>query len=148
MGFDGELKNILNKKTKNFPRTLVLGLQWVSVGYSSALYFAGKKFGKETVAPTIKSNDLKGILKDAGTVFKSLGIGTLGIKEAQENRAVLTLKNGTTAHGMSSVGKPICFFECGLIAGILEGRLKKNVTVNETMCGGLGDSEEEFIVKM
>lgn len=148
MGFDKELKNIVNKKSKNFPRTLVLGLQWVSVGYSSALYFAGKKIGKEVVAKELKGSDAKAILKETAQVFKSLGIGNLSVKSLEENKAVLVLKNGTTASGMSPVGKSVCFFEAGLISGILEGRLKKSITVTETKCGGLGHPAEEFMVKL
>ena len=148
MGFDKELKNIVKKKNKNFPRTLVLGLQWVSVGYSSALYFAGKKIGKEVVSSELKGSEVKDILKETVQVFKSLGIGSLSVKSIEEKKAVLVLKKGTTASGMAPVGKAVCFFEAGLISGILEGRLKKSITVTETKCGGLGHPAEEFIVKL
>ncbi|MBU3897135.1 MAG: DUF2507 domain-containing protein [Nanoarchaeota archaeon] len=150
MGFDQELKNIMKKKGKGggFSRALVLSLQWVSVGYSSALYFAGKKFGKEIVAKELTSNDINAVLKDVITFFKDFGIGKLSIKETDQRTATLTLKDGATSAGMSSVGKPVCFFEAGLIAGIIEGRLNKNTTVTELKCGGMGDSEDQFLVKM
>jgi len=148
MGFDKELKNIVKKKDKNYARTLALGLQWVSVGYSSALYFAGKKIGKEIVAAELKSSDVKGVFKEATQIFKNLGIGNLSVKTVEENRAVLVLKGGTTASKIAPVGKTVCYFEAGMISGILEGRLKKSVTVTETRCGGLGHPEEEFTVKM
>ncbi len=148
MGFDQELKNIVKKKEKNFPRLLVLGLEWVSVGYSSALYFAGKKIGKDIVAKEVKGNDVASILKEVVQAFKNLGIGNLSVKSVDEKKAVLVLKGGTTSSGMSSVGKPVCFFESGLIAGVLEEKLKRSVTVTETKCGGLGHPEDEFMVKL
>lgn len=150
MGFDQELKSIAKRKGKgaNFPRALILGLQWVSVGYSSALYFAGKKFGKEIVSKEVVSKDLNGVLKDVVSFFKDFGIGKLSIKEVEERTVTLVLKDGVTSSGMSSVGKPVCFFEAGLIAGIIEGRLNKNTTVTEIKCGGMGDSEDQFLVKM
>jgi len=148
MGFDKELKDIVKKKNKNYARTLALGLQWVSVGYSSALYFAGKKIGKEVVSKELKGADIKAVLKEVAQTFKSLGIGTLSAKSVEEKKAVLVLKKGTTASGISPVGKTVCYFEAGLISGILEGRLKKSITVTETRCGGLGHPEEEFMVKL
>ncbi|MDD5416849.1 MAG: hypothetical protein PHU12_02625 [Candidatus Aenigmarchaeota archaeon] len=152
MSFDQELKNLMKKKGRNvnanFPRALILGLEWVSVGYSSALYFAGKKFGKEIVAKELKGKDMKSALKEVTDFFKSFGIGKLTVKDFDDRKATLSLKDGVTSSGMSSVGKPVCFFESGLIAGILEGRLNKNVTVTETRCGGLGSSEDEFLVKV
>ncbi len=148
MGVEKELNNLIKKKVKNFPRALVLGLQWVSVGYSSALYFAGKKIGKDIAAKDVKGEDPKAILKEVAGVFKGMGIGSLSVKSIEEKKAVLVLKSGVTAHGMTPVGKSVCFFEAGLISGMLEGKLKKSITVTETRCGGLGHPEEEFMVKL
>ena len=148
MGFDKELSDIVKKKNKNYARTIALGLQWVSVGYSSALYFAGKKIGKEIVSKELKGADAKTVLKEVVQTFKSLGIGNLSVKSVEEKKAVLVLKKGTTASGIAKVGKTVCYFEAGLISGILEGRLKKSITVTETRCGGLGHPEEEFMVKL
>ncbi len=53
----------------------------------------------------------------------------------------------STSYGMEKIGKPVCFFEAGLIAGILEAKLKKKVTVTEVLCGGLGDKVDEFLIK-
>jgi len=146
--YDKELKRLIRARTKNFPRALALGLQWVSLGYSSALYFAGKKIGKEVISNEIKTKDIKEILKQTSKIFSSMGIGTLSTKSINRKQAVLILKNGTTANGMAKIGKTVCYFEAGLISGILEGKLKKTFNVSETRCGGLGDSMEEFVVNL
>jgi hypothetical protein len=158
MSFDTELKNALKKgkirKTMadkvdiKLPRILIHSLQWVSVGYSSALYFAGKRLGKEVLAKDIKGNNIKNLLKEIGGFFSKIGIGKMEIVEAGNNKSIVHLKECSTCYHMESIGKTVCFFEAGLIAGILEGKLNKNVTVNETVCGGLGDEIDEFTIKI
>lgn len=152
MGYVDSIKKTAKEKGKGkvsskFPRLLIHSLQWVSVGYSSALYFAGKKLGHEVMAENVSGKDFKTVFKGLTKVFKELGIGKLSIKESEEKSASVTLKGSATASGMKPVGKPVCFFEAGLIAGILEARLKKKVVVNEVLCGGLGDNVEEFLIK-
>ena len=66
----------------------------------------------------------------------------------QSSKSVVRINESATAFGMKPVGKAVCFFESGLIAGVLEGKLKKKVTVNETLCVGLGDTTEEFLVRI
>lgn len=157
MGFEEELKKVLkagkirktlgDKVDIKYMRSLIHSLQWISVGYSSALYFAGKKVGKEILSKDIKGSDLKTILKEIQDFFKNFGIGNIEISEIGE-RTVLRLKECSTCFHMEEVGKTICYFEAGLISGILEGKLNKKVLVNETLCGGLGDEVDEFVVKI
>ena len=158
MGYDEELKKALHEKkirkalsdnvNIKYPRFIVHSLQWVSVGYSSALFFGGKKVGKEILAPELKSKDIKDVLKDVGSFFESQGVGKFEIKEITDASITVRIKDSTTSYGMAPVGKPVCFFEAGIIAGIVEGRLGKNVVVNEVLCGGLGDDVDEFLIKL
>lgn len=157
MGFEDALKKSLKKEKirKSEPdkvdirltRLLVQSLEWISVGYSSALYFAGKKLGKEIVSKEIKGNDIKSLLKFITEFFHGLGIGKIEVVEQSDKRIILHLKECSTCYHMSEVGKPVCFFESGLIAGILESKLSKAL-VNETLCGGLGDEIDEFQIKV
>ncbi len=157
MGFKESLektvkeKKIRKKMSDNvnvkFPRLLINSLQWISVGYSSALYFAGKKLGKEILHKDVSGKDLKSSLNGIAKLFKSYGIGTLEIKEMEKNVSVV-LKDSVTSYKLQKVGRPVCFFEAGMIAGILEVKLNKKVTVTEVLCGGLGDEVDEFLVKI
>ena len=86
MGFKEALeKTAKDKDTKKmsikYSRLLTNSLQWVSVGYSSALYFAGKKLGKEILHKEVVGKDLKSSLNGIAKLFKSYGIGSLKIKE-------------------------------------------------------------------
>jgi len=150
--FEKELKDLLKKSSKGKVSTkayrmVTHGLQEVSVGYSSALYFAGKKIGKNLLSEQIKGKDLKSIVSNLNKFFKKEGLGSLKIKEMTEKTATIVLKGSASSSGMTPVGKPVCFFEGGLISGVLEAKTKKKVVVNEVLCGGLGDKVDEFLVK-
>jgi len=157
-GFEEELKRILVKEkiraqlddvtNIKSPRTLALSVQWISVGYASALYFAGKKLGTNILAKELKGSDIKSILQSLGVLIKDLGIGNFEIVSVGDKKSVARINDSMTAYGMKPVGKAVCYFESGLIAGVLEGKLGKKVTVNETLCGGLGDQTEEFLIRI
>jgi len=129
------------------PRVLIQSLQWISVGYASALYFAGKKLGEKVVSKKLPGG-LKPMLNAIGDVFMDLGIGKLEVVEASAAKAIVRIYESSTAYGMKPINKPVCFFESGLIAGSLEGKLGKNIMVNEVQCGGLGDKYEEFVIRI
>ncbi len=133
-------ENILSK------RVIIYSLEWLSVGYFSALYMAGKKFAKHALAERIK-----GKLPDAHAFlekfFSDMGFGKLTVVGTQNGRYVYRLEHCSICWEMPPVGKPVCFFEAGLIAGVLEAKLEKRVTVTETLCGGLGDNCDEFIAR-
>jgi len=145
MKYQDAIKNNISKN--NFLRTLVHSLQWKSISYRSGLYLAGHKVGMEIISKNIKETGVKPVISEIIKLFSKMKIGKLKIKTIEEKKIILTLQNGVTASGMENIGEPVCFFEAGLIGGILEAKLKKNIKVNETMCGGLGDDVEEFTIK-
>jgi hypothetical protein len=157
MQFENELKRILRKElirkklgdqiNIKIPRVLVHSLQWISVGYASALYFAGKKLGTDVIAKGIAGADAKTVLRAIGKLFRDFGLGELELAELSDSKAIVRIRESSTAYGMRPIGKPVCFFEAGLLAGVLEGRLKRKVSVNEVLCGGLGDEFEEFLIR-
>lgn len=128
-------------------RAIIYSLEWLSVGYFSALYMAGKKFAKHALAERVK-----GKVSDANLFlerfFHDMGFGKLCVVGTKNGRYVYRLEKCATCYKMTPVGKPICFFEAGLISGILEAKLGKRVIVNETLCGGLGDEYDEFIARI
>ncbi len=139
-----EMPDTVNMK---LPRVLVQSLQWISVGYASALYFAGKKLGDTILAKQLPGG-LNPALKAISGIFMDMGMGRLEVVDASAAKAIVRLYEGSTAYGMKPINKPVCFFEAGIIAGVLENKLEKRVMVNEVLCGGLGDNCEEFVVRI
>ena len=128
-------------------RLLIYSLEWLSVGYFSALYMAGKKFAKNSLAEKCVSDSVREANAFLEGFFVKAGIGDLKLVGESGARYVYRLENCSSCAGMCPVEKQICYFEAGIIAGFLEAKLRKRVVVRETLCGGLGDDCCEFVAR-
>ncbi len=151
-GFDEAVKNLIDSKSSKkvdirYLRALVYSLQGTSLAESSSLYLAGKKFGKELASKRFNSSQMADVVKDLAKAFSDLGVGKLEVKEKEERSITVVLKDSASSSGMEAVGRPVCFFEAGIIDGAMEARLKKQTVVTEILCGGLGDEVDEFLIK-
>ncbi|XRO74804.1 V4R domain-containing protein [Methanocaldococcus sp. 28A] len=102
----------------------------ISMGSCGIVYHAGKKIGK-----TLKLETLDDFL-DWIEKHK------IGIPEVNGN--VVKIYECVTCSGIPKIGKPVCHFEGGLIAGFLEKLWNKKVLAKEVKCWGLGDEVCEF----
>ena len=109
-------------------------------GASSISYYAGKKLGQKL--------DLKSI--DELLAFcKQINVGKISLSEIVDNKVHVDVHECATCAGMEPVGRPICHFEGGLIAGALESITKTKVLAKEVTCiGGLGDETCGFDIVM
>ncbi|WP_292460632.1 V4R domain-containing protein [Methanothermococcus sp.] len=112
-------------------------IEYLGFNAASKLYFAGMHFGENI---GVKSID------DMKEFFKELGIGILSM--ASENPLKLRVEECIDCAGLPNLGKPICYFEAGVIAGCLESILDKKVKVVETKCYANGDDCCEFEVSI
>lgn len=71
------------------------------------------------------------------TFFREKGVGKLTILSTDPLEA--RLDECATCSGLPSVGRPLCHFEGGLLAGFLESVLGDNIDLKEVKCWGLGD---------
>lgn len=142
-------------------RMIVFCLQWVSVGYQSALRLAGMKFGKRMGENSDKS-ELSLILGELKKIIEFLREGkvelemTPGLKRVQ-----LKIYESSLTCGVANILQNLCFFEEGFIEGYLDGVISKkgsiavagqefsvtNVNVEERRCVGLGDNFCGFLIK-
>ncbi len=146
--FEKMIKNEEKKKISAVTyQILLLSLYSLSSGYFSALYIAGKRYGKDELAKKIEG-DLNKSLPLFCKIFSKMGLGKLKlIGKTDGKRMTFQLKNGL-AKDIGVVEKHICYFEAGIIAGFLEGKLNKHVIVQETLCCGMGDEYCEFIARI
>lgn len=109
-------------------------------GASSISYYAGKKLGQKL--------DLKSI--DELLAFcKQINVGKISLSEIVDNKVHVDVHECATCAGMEPVGRPICHFEGGLIAGALENITNTKVFAKEVTCiGGLGDETCGFDIVM
>ncbi len=109
-------------------------------GASSISYYAGKKLGQQLGVKSI--NDLL-------EFCQQINIGKISVSEIVDNKVHVDVHECATCAGMEPVGRPICHFEGGLIAGALESITNTKVQAKEVTCiGGLGDETCGFDIIM
>lgn len=143
-------------------RLIIFSLQWASVGYQSALRFAGAKMG-QTIGVNFETRELSVVIKNIQKIFEGLKWGKVEIESDIKNKKIsLRLIDSLTSSGAPDINQNLCFFEEGFIEGCLDGVIKskmaltlfgleksiKRVTVKETKCVGLGADFCEFTINL
>jgi predicted hydrocarbon binding protein len=100
-------------------------------GAAGTAYVAGKKLGLNLGLTT-----LDGFLE----LCTALKVGIIKVPVLTETRIHVDVYECVTCSGMEPVGRTLCHFEGGLVAGAVESILKKRTRAMEVTCiGGLGD---------
>jgi predicted hydrocarbon binding protein len=109
-------------------------------GASGTAYVAGKKLGHSL--GIAKLEDFLGLCK-------ALKIGVIEVPVLTDKRIHVDVYECVTCSGLSTVGRPLCHFEGGLIAGVVESVVKKRTRAHEVTCiGGLGDKACGFELEL
>jgi uncharacterized protein len=99
-------------------------------GAAGTAYVAGKKLGN-----TLGLTTLDAFLELCNT----LKVGIIEVPILTESRIYVDVYECVTCSGMRTVGRTLCHFEAGLIAGVVETVVKKRAKAREVTCiGGLG----------
>ncbi len=99
-------------------------------GAAGTAYVAGKKLGN-----TLGLTKLEQFLELCNT----LKIGIIEVPILTESRIHVDVYECVTCSGLRTVGRTLCHFEAGLIAGVVETVVKKRAKAREITCiGGLG----------
>jgi predicted hydrocarbon binding protein len=100
-------------------------------GASAISYYAGKKLGSDLGLKTVD---------DFLELCDQLKIGIIKIPEMRDDFIHVDVHECVTCSGLEPVGRALCHFEGGLIAGAVESILGKTVNAKEVTCiGGFGD---------
>jgi len=142
-------------------RMVVYSLQWASVGYQSALRFAGMKLGKR-FGENSERTELSLVLEEIKEIIEYLKGGRIEIEMIPDIRSVqIKVHDSYLTSGIPNILQNLCFFEEGFIEGYLEGAIAKHgslsvagegisissVTCQEIRCVGLGDEFCGFLIK-
>jgi predicted hydrocarbon binding protein len=99
-------------------------------GAAGTAYVAGKKLGN-----ALGLTKLDQFLE----LCNSLKVGIIEVPVLTESRIYVDVYECVTCSGMRTVGRTLCHFEAGLIAGVVETVVKKRAKAREVTCiGGLG----------
>ena len=99
-------------------------------GAAGTAYVAGKKLGN-----SLGLTKLDQFLE----LCNSLKVGIIEVPVLTESRIYVDVYECVTCAGLRTVGRTLCHFESGLIAGVVETVVKKRARAREVTCiGGLG----------
>jgi predicted hydrocarbon binding protein len=99
-------------------------------GAAGTAYIAGKKLG---------TGLRLGSLDEFLALCTALRIGVIQVPTLTANRAHVDVYECVTCSGLAPVGRTLCSFEGGLIAGVVESVVGKRTRAREVTCiGGLG----------
>lgn len=107
-------------------------------GVITTFSYAGRMLGLD-VGKRLYDEDFDKYLSSVTEYIYDAKIGILSLVESDSEKLVFQLGECITCAGMPNLGKKICHFEVGLVAGIAETYLKKRVAATETKCNVNGD---------
>jgi predicted hydrocarbon binding protein len=109
-------------------------------GASGTAYLAGKKLGLG-----LGLTSLEGFLE----LCNALKVGVIEVPVLTDSRIHVDVYECVTCSGLKPVGRPLCHFEGGLIAGAVESITKKRSRAIEVTCiGGLGHAACGFDLEL
>jgi predicted hydrocarbon binding protein len=109
-------------------------------GAAATSYRAGKKLGQALGLTK---------LEDFLALCHALKIGIIKVPVLTDTRIHVDVYECVTCSGLETVGRPLCQFEGGLVAGAVESIVKKRTRAQEVTCiGGLGDKTCGFELEL
>jgi uncharacterized protein len=107
----------------------------------------GRELGKEAGAMLYKP-DATEYLTAVVQFVRDSKIGILKPVEVSDKLLVVDLDECITCAGMANVGKRICQFEVGFVAGIAEVLIKRKPKAYETKCNANGEGTCQVTVEL
>jgi uncharacterized protein len=99
-------------------------------GAGATAYVAGKKLGQNLGITK---------LEDFLALCASISLGVVKVPVMTANRIYVDVYECVTCSGMATVGRTLCQFEAGLVAGVVQAITGKQTKAKEMTCiGGLG----------
>ena len=109
-------------------------------GAAGTAYIAGKKLGASLGLTS---------LEDFLGLCHALKVGVIKVPILTDSKIRVDVYECVTCAGLAPVGRTLCHFEGGLIAGAVGTILKKKTRAIETTCiGGLGDDACGFDLEL
>lgn len=121
------------------------------LGRGAAVVFqnGGRDLGREAGAMLMKSApDPTAYLTAVCQFVRDSRIGILTPREVSERLLVVDLDECITCAGMDNIGKRICQFEVGFVAGVAEVLIKRKPRAYETKCNANGEGTCQVTVEL
>jgi uncharacterized protein len=121
----------------------------VVLGRGAAVVFqnGGRDLGREAGTMLWKP-DPEEYLREVCQFVRDSRIGILQPRELNDRVLVVDLDECITCAGMANIGKRICQFEVGFVAGVAEVLIKKKPKAYETKCNANGEGTCQVTVEL
>lgn len=93
-------------------------------------YMMGKNVGKRFSVPSAA-----GVMQ----VLESIGIRRIRFRTLTPAKVVVQIAENITCRGLKGSKRPVCYFEAGLLAGLLGKFFSRKIEIQETRCCSMGD---------
>jgi predicted hydrocarbon binding protein len=119
------------------------------LGRGAAVVFqnGGRELGKEAGNMLFKP-DATEYLRAVCQFVQESKIGILKPREVSDRLLVVDLDECITCAGMANIGKRICQFEVGFVAGVAEVLVKRKTKAVETKCNANGEGTCQVTVEL
>lgn len=119
------------------------------LGRGAAVVFqnGGRDLGREAGAMLWKPDPTE-YLREVCQFVRDSRIGILQVREVTASRLVVDLDECITCAGMTPIGKRICQFEVGFVAGVAEVLVKRKPKAYETKCNANGEGTCQVTVEL
>ncbi|RLI70750.1 hypothetical protein DRO97_10530 [Archaeoglobales archaeon] len=148
----GEKSKPLREKLGDFISLHLFRLERMALvlmsGADSIMYKIGQEIAKEVSPEVIKNDKIEEIFDGLANIFEKLRIGILELREYKNERVNIRIYECVTCSGMPNIGKTVCYFEGGLMAGTYEVITKRTALAIETKCWGTGYKYCEFEIRL
>jgi diguanylate cyclase (GGDEF)-like protein len=84
--------------------------------------------------------------KELEELFRALNIGRLELSDMGDRKMVVDLHECAACWGAPPMGRTVCHFEAGLLAGALERIFNRGIHLEEEKCVGKGDDVCRFVL--
>ncbi|MBO8182119.1 MAG: hypothetical protein H0Z28_04905 [Archaeoglobus sp.] len=112
------------------------------------MYRIGQEIAREVSPEIIKNDNPEEIFDGLSKIFERLRIGLLELEAFKEDVVKISIYECVSCSGMSNIGKTVCYFEGGLMAGAYEVITKRPAFAIETKCWGTGYDHCEFDIRL
>lgn len=117
-------------------------------GGKAFLYHSGYKLGIQLVDSKIcDGSNLKEALESIIKVADQFKLGIITIKEITGDTATLASHECHFCAGFPDIGETVCYYEGGMITGVLDRALKSKFETTETKCYSTGHTVCEYEIK-
>ncbi|AAB99662.1 TPA: DUF2507 domain-containing protein [Methanocaldococcus jannaschii] len=111
--------------------------KYIGIDNEMLMYYFGKELSKNL---NFKN------FKELSNFYKEYKLGR--IEMVSENPIKIRIYDCISCSGLPDVGKPLCHFEAGFLAGYIENVFNKKCYIIETHCWGLGNKFCQFEVRL